>query len=433
MAYNETQNRHAPISATLAMNEMVQAMRADGKDAFHLGFGQAPFPAPAIVRNALRDNAGERSYLPVAGLPELCKAVSAHQARHTGIDSDAFDILIGPGSKMLLYAIQMAIPGDILLPVPSWVSYEPQAKMLGQRTIPVPMGLSDDGLTLDVANIDQAINQARTAGLNPTKLLINFPSNPTGLTFDNDALLAVTEACRRQNIILISDEIYGRLSFDHDYRSAASTFPEGAVVTTGLSKHLSLGGWRLGVSLVSRSVTGLYENLCHIASETWSCVAAPIQMAAVEGYAMHADVEKFVTYTTDIHAHVNRYIATRLRNFGVNCCLPQGGFYTWPDFGPVLGNNYTSSNAMAEALLKDYGVATLPGVCFGEPQDALRLRLSGCDYDGEHALKLWEAHGGTNVGDSLIEDIAPNIVSALNAIGMFVDNARDLTKRAHTS
>jgi len=411
------------ISPTLATNELVARMRATGHDVLHMGFGQAPFPAHPKLQQSLQDNAAAKDYLPIAGLPQLCSAIGEHQARHADVDMDAFDVLVGPGSKALLFALQMAIPGDILLPVPSWVSYSPQAKLLGQQVIPIAAGVTEGGFILEPAAIHQAIQEARSAGLNPTKLLINFPNNPTGLTIDDDTLLSIADTCRDNDLILISDEIYGRLAYDHRYRSAAKHFPEGTAVTTGLSKHLSLGGWRLGIALIPKAAVGLFESLCHIASETWSCVATPIQLASVDAYASHADVEKYIATTADIHACINRHVAAELRRLGVECCSPQGGFYCWPDFGRILGATYSSSEALARDLLENHGVATLPGVAFGEDPATLRLRLAGCDYDGERALEVWRSSDGDD--NAFVQRAAPNVVAALQAIEEFIEQTRN--------
>lgn len=411
------------ISPTLATNELVSRMRTSGRDILHMGFGQAPFPVHPRLRQALRDNAAAKDYLPIAGLPQLRSAIAEHQASHADIDMDAFDVVVGPGSKALLFALQMAIPGDILLPVPSWVSYSPQANLLGQQVIPVVADATEEGFILKPATIHHAVRGARSAGCNPTKLLINFPNNPTGLTIDDESLSAIADVCRETGLILISDEIYGRLSYDHRYRSAAKHFPQGTAVTTGLSKHLSLGGWRLGIALIPKAVAGLFENVCHIASETWSCVATPIQLASVDAYASHADVEKYIATTTDIHACINRHIAAELHRIGVDCCSPQGGFYTWPDFGAVLGDTYKSSEDLARDLLEQCSVATLPGVAFGEEPETLRLRLSGCDYDGRGALKAWKSCREEE--SVFVQQAAPNVVTALHAIKEFIERSRN--------
>lgn len=410
--------RRDDVSSTLAMNELVVQMRDSGRTVFHMGFGEAPFPAHPRLVNALREHSAQKRYLPVAGLPALRAAVAEHYARLAGINTDDYDVMVGPGSKTLLFALQMCIPGDVLLPVPSWVSYAPQAALLKQNVIPVELELSETGLSMDAGVLRQAIVQARANGLAPGKMILNYPSNPTGLTASDAALASIADVCRAEKIILIADEIYGRLAYDHRYRTAASHLPEATVITTGLSKHLSVGGWRLGVSLIPKAATGLFDDMCRVASETWSCVSTPIQYAAIDAYQEHADIEDFVRTTTDIHACVNRYIAGKLRALGAECHTPQGGFYNWPDFTKQLGDVCATSDELAHRLLDEHGVATLAGSSFGERPDKLCLRLSGCDYDGKTALELWPALGKN--ADEFVARAAPNVVAALAAIEDFV-------------
>ena len=147
------------VSPTLGINEQIHALRATGRNVVHLGFGQSPFPPPGRIIETLRDNAGESAYLPVAGLPELRSAVAAHQQRLTGIDAEDFHVLVAPGSKLILFAAQMAIEGDLLLPRPSWVSYAPQAYMLKQRVAWVPTQLHDHSYLINESDLSK--NTAR--------------------------------------------------------------------------------------------------------------------------------------------------------------------------------------------------------------------------------------------------------------------------------
>ena len=403
------------LSPTLFINERVAQMRADGRSICHFGFGEAPFPAPARLVEALRAHAGAKAYLPVAGLPALREAVLDHQARLTGTDPAAFDVIVGPGSKLLLFAVQMAIPGDIMLPVPSWVSYAPQAELLGQGTVPVGVELSDEGYALTLDALEAA---AVAAPRRPTKLLLNVPNNPAGLTMSHDGLRAVAGWCADRGVALISDEIYGRVAYDGRYRSLGAIDPANTIVTTGLSKHLSLGGWRLGVMLVPRAMDGLFTRLCEIASETWSCVAAPVQHAAVEAYAGHDDVEAFIADQAAIHGAVNGHVAARLRAAGIDCPAPQGGFYTFPDFAPLVRDRFATGLELAQALLDEEGIAALPGSAFGTREDALRLRLAACDYDGARAMRRWRE--GTN--DPAV--LAPNVEQGLDRFERFLASRR---------
>lgn len=396
------------VSPTLGINEQIHALRASGRDIVHLGFGQSPFPPPKRVIDTLRDNAGESAYLPVAGLPDLRAAVADHQQRLTGIDADQFHVMIAPGSKLILFAAQMAIEGDLLLPKPSWVSYAPQARMLKQRVAWVPTLLNDHNHVIADSDLSKTLQEARKQGLNPTKLLINFPNNPTGLTITEDNLKAIAAFCVANDITLISDEIYGRVAFDNVYRSAALHAPEHTIVSTGLSKHLSIGGWRLGVGLVPKSKPELWERLQHIASETWSCVAAPVQIAAIQAYLGHDDVEADIHDSTAIHAAVTTHLATQLQATGVNCPLPAGGFYVWPDFGPVLRSRFETSIELSRALLELHNVASLPGISFGEADAALRLRLAACDYDGGAALLRYRQRDADDASLT-ISDLVPEL------------------------
>ena len=406
------------LSPTLAANEFVRRLRAEGREVLHMGFGQAPFPVHPRLARALSDNAGENGYPDVAGMPELRAAVLAHQAAIAGIDPDAYDVLVAPGSKLILFAVQMALGGDPLLPVPSWVSYEPQARLLGRRAIPVPARCEDRCLVIDADDLAGAIARARGEGRDPRSLVLNSPSNPTGLVVPDDCLAAIAAVCGREGVAIVSDEIYARLTFDGSYPTIARHAPDRTIVSTGLSKHLSLGGWRLGVGLVPKSMDGLFARLVSFASETWSGVAAPVQRAAVEAYRMYDDVEASIDAARRVHRSVATLAARRLKGMGLDCAMPGGGFYVWPDLAPVrrAANREITSSALAGALLRERGVVSLPGSAFGEEENALRLRLSVCDYDGADALSHL-ARGGD---PDEVGAYAPRATRALDAIEAFV-------------
>ena len=413
-----------PVSPTLAADAMVRRLRAEGREVLHMGFGQAPFPVHPRLVEALREKAGEAGYPAVAGLPALREAALEHQARVAGIDPTAYDALVAPGSKLNLFAIQLALGGDPLIPVPSWVSYEPQARLLGRRAIPVPAKAEDRGLLIDADGLARIIDAARAEGRTPRSIVLNAPSNPTGLVIPDDVMRDVAAVCEREDIAIVSDEIYARLTFDGSYPTIAAHAPGRTIVTTGLSKHLSLGGWRLGVAFVPKAMEGLFERLVSIASETWSGVAQPIQHAAIEAYRGHADVEASIDAARRIHAAVAGRAGARLKGMGLDCPRPAGGFYVWPDLDPVRraapNDRPLTSPVLADALLGEAGVAGLPGSAFGEAPDMLRLRLSVCDYDGQDALDHL-ARGGD---PREVAAYAPRVERALDAIEAFVEAPR---------
>ncbi len=412
-----------PHSPTLWANDLVHAKRANNKIVYHMGFGESPFPVPERLKRALASAAHRKEYLTVDGLDELTNAVREYYRPIYGDDYiNETDIIVAPGSKLILYALQMAIEGDLLMPVPSWVSYDPQAKMLHTDVIKVPTILDDKWYHIDHEILRKTINNARAAGKNPRKIIINAPSNPTGLVIPSDELIQIAKICQEEGILIISDEIYGFVSFDGKYRSCAPYAPNITAVTTGLSKHLSLGGWRIGIGFIPKGVEGLQCAMRCIISETWSCVSTPVQQACVEAYKGHKDIEDHIQECTDIHALMNIAISKALQSHKIIAPMTQGAFYNYPNFEPFrknfAANNIHTSQDIHEILLNEYNLATLPGKAFGAQDDVLTLRLSGCDYDGSMALAAYQ--NGEVLNHKFIEKHAPRILKAIDILGEFV-------------
>lgn len=415
--------QNLPHSPTLWANDLVHEKRSEGETVYHMGFGESPFPVPERLKKALADAAHRKEYLKADGLDDLTDAVREYYRPIYGDEYiEASDIIIAPGSKLILYALQMAIEGDLLMPVPSWVSYDPQAKMLHTDVIKVPTTLDDAGYHINPDDLRKAITDARANGQNPTKIIINAPSNPTGLTIPSDELPAIAKVCEEEGVLIISDEIYGLVSFDGEYRTCAPHAPKITAVTTGLSKHLSLGGWRIGVGFIPKGVEGLHNALRCIISETWSCVSSPIQDACAEAYKGHKDIEDHIHACTDIHALMNKTISKGLQAHGIIAPMAQGAFYNYPDFAPfreaLAANGITTSQDVHEVLLKEYNLATLPGKAFGAEADVLTLRLSGCDYDGAAALEAYQ--NGEELNEAFVQKHAPRVLKAIDIFGEFI-------------
>ncbi len=413
-----------PHSPTLWANDLVHEKRSSGETVYHMGFGESPFPVPERLKKAFADAAHRKEYLTVDGLNDLVEVVREYYRPIYGDDYiNATDVIVAPGSKLILYVLQMAIEGDLLMPVPSWVSYDPQAKMLHTAVIKVPTTLDDAGYHIDPELLRKTIANARAEGKNPSKIIINAPSNPTGLTIPSDELAQIAKVCQEEDILIISDEIYGLVSFDGKYRTCAPDAPDITAVTTGLSKHLSLGGWRIGVGFIPKGVEGLHNALRCIISETWSCVSAPVQQACVEAYRRHQDIEDHIQACTNIHALMNKTISKGLQAHGIIAPTAQGAFYNYPDFEPFrdafAANGLKTSQDIHEILLKEYNLATLPGRAFGAEEHVLTLRLSGCDYDGKAALAAYLR--GESLDNNFVEKYAPRILKAIDIFGEFIN------------
>ncbi len=371
-----------PTSATLAMNEAVAKRRAAGRETIHLGFGEAAFPLHPLLKTALTEAATHTGYAPVLGIPALRQAIAAYLARARGATYAADQIVVGPGSKPLLYALLHILEGDVLLPVPSWVSYAPMARLAGRRVIHVQTG-PDDHHRLTPQALSLAMIQARRDGADPRILLVNTPSNPTGSMFDRADAEALARWAREAGITLISDEIYAELA--HGWRehiSPARFYPEGSIVTGGLSKAFSAGGWRLGYAALPPTTAGnnVMAALRALASEIWSATATPLQEAALAAFTPNVSVERYVRHSALVHGYVAGQLYDAHARLGVPCPRPAGGFYLYPDFSPwrpaLLERGIRTSQELAHYLLEKWDIATLPGLVFNEEPHALRLRLS---------------------------------------------------------
>ena len=229
-------------SATLRINELSNQLRAEGKDIIKLGLGQSPFPVPERVVEALKAHAHEKDYLPVKGLRGLREAIAGYINRTERMRCTWEDVLIGPGSKELLFMLQLAYYGDLLIPRPSWVAYAPQARIIGRSVHWLPTHAENNWqLTAEELDIICRDDPSR-----PRILILNYPSNPTGCTYTDDQLLAIANVARKYKLILLSDEIYGEVHFEGKHKSIARYYPEGTIISTGLSKWAGAGGWRLG-------------------------------------------------------------------------------------------------------------------------------------------------------------------------------------------
>lgn len=418
-------NQLAP-SATLQINERIRTLWAEGRTVYHFAFGESRFPVHPLLKAALAAHAGANAYLPVQGLPALRQAIARYYSAKLGTTYTPAQVLVTPGSKAALFAVQMALDADLLLPTPSWVSYGPQARLLGRRVHSIAGSAADD-YALTLAAIDAAAQQA--AG-RPRLLVLNGYNNPTGRDVDPALLAALADYCRANNILILSDEIYALVPHPGEtHRSPAQYYPEGTVVVGGLSKHLSLGGWRLGHALLPAGSEALMRALTVIAGEIWSTASAPIQHAAVVAYSGEPAIETYVAECAAVQAVRTRYIYEMLSELGIRCAPPQGAFYLFPNFdrfrAPLARHGVTTSPELAEFLLERYGLALLPGSAFNVPAHELSLRLASSFVDmeddarAEALLAAWRAERNP---ERLIADHHPTLHVALEQFRRFVDD-----------
>lgn len=367
-------------------------LQIKGQKIYKFGFGQSPFPPPTHVIDALKNSVTRTEYTPVQGLPKLRTHVADFHSIMDGYEIDSSQISIASGSKQHLFNIISAFnDAVILIPSPAWVSYAPQAKLANQKI----HLLQTEYLSrwrIDASYLDETAKIYK----NQAKLLIlNYPGNPCGLTYDKKQLNQIASIAKKHEMWVISDEIYGPLHHTESHISLATLYPERTIVTTGLSKWCGVGGWRLGVQILPKEAPKkLKDALIGIASETYSCAPVPIQVAACEAYKYTDTIQNHISMQCHILSVIGQTICNKLKNTGLLVHSPQGGFYLMLDFSSLkdrfrqLGINNDIN--LCTRLLDDINVALLPGSAFGVPSSALTTRMAYVDFDGERIIQVFE-------------------------------------------
>ncbi|MFG1697591.1 pyridoxal phosphate-dependent aminotransferase [Nonomuraea sp. NPDC049309] len=360
------------LSATLAANEDIERRRRAGERVLHLAFGEAGLPVHPALRDKLAAASERNGYGPVAGASELRAAAAGYWTRR-GLTTDSDQVVCGPGSKSLLYGLLLAIGGDIVLPVPSWVSYAAQADLVGSRPILVPAPPGEGGVP-DPDVVAAEVRSARSRGRTVSSVLVTLPDNPTGRLATPETVARLAQVARELDLTIISDEIYRDLVHEPGltYTSPAELAPERTIITTGLSKSLALGGWRIGVARLPENGT-LRRNLLAVASEIWSAPAAPVQEAATYAFSDPPELTDRIERSRRLHGALARAVHERFAEIGAVAPVPQGGFYLYPDLGHLrLGG----SAEITKILLENHGIGVLPGHAFGDDPSAARVRVA---------------------------------------------------------
>ncbi len=387
-------------SATLVINEESNRLKKSGKKIYKFGFGQSPFPVPDSIISALKNNANKNTYLPMQGLEELRLAIANYLNKNNNNNFKSDNILIGPGTKELMFLTQVAFQGEILLPAPSWVSYQPQALIVKNKVHWIQTTESSNWFP----TAEQLENKIQNIKNQNLLLFINSPNNPSGTVCKN--LQEIAEVAKKYKLIILSDEIYSQLTFDNQYKSISNFYPEGTIISTGLSKWCGAGGWRLGFFAIPDQLKVLKNSLKILSSETFTSVSAPIQYAAIEAYK--GDHSAYLNNVRKILSFAGHYVYENLKSNTINITKPEGGFYLFPEF---TNTKFSSSSEMCKDILNKTGVALLPGSDFGLSSSKMMARLSYTDFDGSNFLK--NTSGSKKLDKATLEKLAPNIVDGV--------------------
>ena len=388
-------------SSTLLINEESKKLEKKGKKIFKFGFGQSPFDIPEDIVEELKNNAHQNKYLPMQGLPELRSTIAKYMSKEKNYEYDADQIIIGPGSKELMFLLHILFDGDVILPAPSWVSYAPQA-LIGRNKVHWIQTKRQNNWFPTSQQIENIILKNNKKNY---LLFINSPNNPSGQVCEN--LSEISYLTKKYNLIILSDEIYSELSFEKNFKSISNYCPEKTIISSGISKWCGAGGWRLGFFIIPKSLKKINDKIKVVVSETFSSVSAPVQYAVISAYKN--DHRDYIKKSKDILKNVGEYVYDNLKSNNVLISKPKGGFYLMPEFTNKI---FSSSQEMCKIILRDTGVALLPGSDFGFSKKKLITRLSFTDFDGVNFMKNYDKNG-----------------ISLNSINSFASNIVEGTKR----
>ncbi len=399
-------------------------------DYFGFAFGQSPFTPPVALVQALEGAAGKNSYADSEGIYELREAVAGFNARHFGLDSNPERIVIGPGTKGIFFLLFSIISGDVIIPVPSWIGYAPQARFLGKKYYPM-ITRPENNYKVTAEELDQFL---RSLGKEQHLLVLNSPHNPTGQVYSKTELQDITNVCRKYGAIVFSDEIYALSTFDFsDFNSMGTIYPEGAFVFNGLSKDRSAGGYRLGTChLPDADCRKIKDGLKKLAATMYTNITTPVQVAAVEAYKENSEIEEYFKVTREIHRIMGHTIYEHFASIeGLKVTRPDGGFYFYVDFNDLQEEltraGVRDSNSLSKALLSHpHHIATITGDALLLPPDNYGARIAYIDYNGSRIYQalLADRPGSRAEEKSFAERNAPMMIEGAKAVEEFVHSLK---------
>lgn len=357
-------------STTLAITAKAKELKEKGEDVIGLGAGEPDFNTPQHILDAAVKsmNEGHTKYTPSAGLPALKKAIINKFETDQGLSYKPNEVIVGNGAKHVLYTLFQVILNDgdeVIIPTPYWVSYPEQVKLAGGVPVYVD-GLEQNHFKITPQQLKEAITDKTKA------VIINSPSNPTGVLYTEKELIELGKVCLEEDILIVSDEIYEKLVYGSaQHVSIAQLSPdlkEQTIVINGVSKSHSMTGWRIGYAAGNKQVI---EAMTNLASHSTSNPTTTAQYAAIAAYnGSQEPVEEMrQAFEKRLEIIYDKLVAIP----GFTCVKPQGAFYLYPNVKNAAElTGFNSVDDFVEALLVEAKVAVIPGSGFGTP-DNIRL------------------------------------------------------------
>ncbi len=353
-------------SPTLAIDSKFKQMKADGLNVVGFGAGEPDFDTPQNIKDAAIDaiNKGLTKYTPASGILDLKKSICEKLKKDNGLEYKPSQIVISNGAKHSLVNIFGTIlnPGDeVIIPSPYWVSYPEMVKLADG--VPVTLATTEESnFKFSAAELEKAITPKTRA------LVLNSPSNPTGMVYSEEELRAIADVAVKHNIYVVSDEIYEKLIYDGKSHVSIASFNDEiknlTIIVNGMSKAYAMTGWRIGYTASAEELAKVMGNVQSHATSNPNTIAQYAALAALD--SDEAQIKEMV----DIFEERRNYMVERMNSIdGVSCLMPNGAFYVMMNIKEVMGKELygkviNGSDDFAELFLEKAMVAVVPGSGF---------------------------------------------------------------------
>ncbi|WP_029267912.1 pyridoxal phosphate-dependent aminotransferase [Virgibacillus alimentarius] len=374
-------------SSTLAISAKAKELKQQGYDVIGLGVGEPDFNTPDYViraaEKAMKD--GMTKYTPSGGINELKQAIIHKFKDENELSYSADEIVVTTGAKHALYTLFQVIlnnDDEVIIPAPYWVSYPEQVKLAGGK--PVIVDASEDNeFKITPSQLEQAITEKTKA------IVINSPSNPTGMMYNRDELAKIGEICAKHNIVIVSDEIYEKLIYTEDKHvsiaSLSDKLKQQTIVINGVSKSHAMTGWRIGYAAGDAKII---KAMTSLASQSTSNPTSIAQYAALAAYE-ETDTETLSNMKKVFSERLEILYELLVEIPGIKCVKPKGAFYLFPNVKEAaLINGYNNVDEWVTALLEEENVALVPGSGFGSPDNVRLSYAAATDLLKEAAKRI---------------------------------------------
>lgn len=424
------------VPENLRLNTFLKEFHSDcphpecGFGFYGFAFGQSPFPVPGIVQEALRKNADKGTYAGVSGIPELRNVIANYNKDYFGLEIDPSQVYVGPGTKELIYNLLEVLHGTVILPTPAWLGYLPQIRFRVKNYHMLPVSKNKKITANGLEHLALRLHDRQKI------LILNNPNNPTGLVYSRLELEEIADVCRSQGIIVISDEIYAQTTYDmKNFCSMAKVYPEGTIITNGLSKSHSAGGYRLGYVVFPSESDNLQKQFKKILATEYTATSTPTQYAAIAGFTKSKELDDYFEVTRQIHNIMGQYAYTALNEIeGIKTTKPQSTFYLLADFNSYSAdfqiNKISTSQKFSQSLIvHPYHTAIVGGDSLVLERNDFSARIAFVDYDGTKAMQNYISNPPKTESDRIefVKNNAPRVIAGINMLKRYLEDLKNKT------